>query len=97
MSTRDIAVDAKLALVTFKADRAPHITINHIVCDACGLDRICTDICPAQNYSWDAVAKHITVATESCFECGTCRVACTDGAIAWKWPGGGFGVVYVRG
>ena len=29
-----------------------------------------------------------------CLECGTCMIACIDGALDWNYPRGGFGVQY---
>ena len=90
-------IDEKLALVTFHPASSPHIAIDPLPCVACPIDRICISVCPAQNYSWDDLANIIHVATTSCFECGTCRVACTENAITWQWPMGGFGVMYSEG
>lgn len=91
------AVDAKLALVSFHPAPEPHITVDHQRCARCGVDRVCIDVCPAQNYVWDPGAQRMAVSTTSCFECGSCRIACTEDAIAWKWPAGGFGVGYAHG
>jgi ferredoxin like protein len=34
---------------------------------------------------------------EQCFECGTCYLVCdTAGAITWRYPEGGSGVVFWR-
>jgi NAD-dependent dihydropyrimidine dehydrogenase PreA subunit len=33
-----------------------------------------------------------TVSYEGCLECGTCMIACSEGAIDWRNPRGGFGV-----
>jgi ferredoxin like protein len=90
-------IDEQLSLAAFKPDAEPHIRVDDAICRRCSADRLCAAICPAQNYSWDANAEHMSVAVTSCFECGTCRIVCADGAIDWRWPGGGTGVAYVWG
>ncbi len=97
MKTRDLTVDEKLALVTFRPSGEPHITVDSARCRTCPSGRVCEDICPAQNYRWDEHAERMTISTESCFECGSCRIVCTEHAITWSWPTGGFGIAYAHG
>lgn len=97
MNSRDNATSEKLALVSFRPAPAPHITVEHTKCEKCSADRVCVEICPAQNYHWDEAAKRMSISTESCFECGSCRIACTENAITWTWPAGGFGIQYGHG
>lgn len=91
------SIDEKLSLVAFHPDTGPHIAVDHDRCGHCLIDRACVDICPAQNYRWDDTARRMSVSTESCFECGSCRIVCTENAITWNWPQGGFGVMYTQG
>jgi ferredoxin like protein len=96
-SARDTSATAKLERIVFHADDAPHVVIDQSICEKCSIDRICVTICPIQNYNWDAIGTHLSVSTESCMECGSCRIVCTEGAITWNWPRGGYGVMYVAG
>lgn len=56
----------------------------------------CVSVCPADVYTWEE--DHIEVAYIDCLECGTCRVACDEfNNIEWKYPRGGFGVMFKFG
>ena len=38
------------------------------------------------------------IATDGCFECGTCRVLCEpSGDLEWNYPRGGYGVLFKFG
>lgn len=88
------SLEEKLFLVKNKKDTVSHIKIDHKACLECEHE-ICLIICPAKTYE----KKHgkITANYENCLECGSCRVACTDGAIVWENPRGGFGVSFSNG
>lgn len=90
-------LDEKLSRVTFLPAPEPHITLAPEICSRCDVDRVCLTICPAGNFRLDESANRVSVATESCMECGACRIVCTPGAITWRWPQGGFGVCYTVG
>jgi len=90
-------LDEKLNRVTFIPAPEPHITLDPSICSNCGIDRICLTICPAGNFRLDESTDRVSIATESCMECGSCRIVCTEGAINWAWPRGGFGVCYTVG
>ncbi len=90
-------IDEKLARVTFETDLEPHIVLDQLICSRCSIGRPCEKVCPAHNYSFDEIAGQMNVSTESCMECGSCRVVCTLGAVSWKWPRGRFGVCYLEG
>ncbi|MFH2203847.1 MAG: 4Fe-4S dicluster domain-containing protein [Elusimicrobiota bacterium] len=90
-------LDEKLARVTFVRDAEPHIVLDAERCRRCRIERPCIHSCPAGNYKYDGKSGQVSVSTESCMECGTCRVVCTEGAVDWKWPRGGFGVCYLHG
>lgn len=90
-------LDEKLSRVTFLPAPEPHIEINSDVCLDCGIDRICLTICPATNFRLDEKTGRVSVSTESCMECGACRIVCTEEALTWRWPLGGFGICYTVG
>jgi ferredoxin like protein len=89
-------LDERLARVVFQPDAEPHIMLDPAVCARCRIERVCVIVCPAGNYRYGEADHRMTVSAESCMECGACRIACTEGAITWRWPRGGFGVCYVR-
>ncbi|MBI5210236.1 MAG: 4Fe-4S dicluster domain-containing protein [Elusimicrobia bacterium] len=90
-------LDEKLSRVTFVRAPEPHISLDEAVCRRCSLDRVCLTTCPAGNFKRDERSGQVSVSTESCMECGSCRIVCALGAVRWKLPKGGFGVCYLRG
>jgi ferredoxin like protein len=90
-------LDERLQRVVFHQGGEPHIVLDAAVCARCAIDRVCVPVCPAGNYREGERRGVVTVATESCMECGACRIACTEGAVRWRWPRGGAGVCYTRG
>ncbi len=48
-------------------------------------------------YSYNEALDEIVVEFAGCLECGTCMVACQEGAIDWAYPKGEFGVQYRYG
>lgn len=90
-------LDVRLARVVFLPDPEPHIVLDAAICGRCRIARVCATVCPAGNYRYDASGNQMSVSTDSCMECGACRIACTEGAVAWRWPRGGYGVCYIRG
>ncbi len=89
--------DDKLALDLIRVNEAdPHLKIvDQQVCGRCA-EKPCTVTCPVDNYHAEADGR-TTIYWDSCIECGTCRVICPYGNIAWKYPAGGFGVSYRYG
>lgn len=76
----------------------PHIAIrNASVCqDSCS-SKPCTFCCPAACYTLGEGGA-VTLATDGCLECGTCRVICQDNQnITWDYPRGGYGISYKFG
>lgn len=56
-----------------------------------------TTACPAGCYSTNDEGQ-VEVAVDGCLECGTCRVLCApSGDIEWRYPRGGFGVLFKFG
>lgn len=90
-------IDEKLALDAFKTDRESHILIDHDICRSKCTARPCLTICPGHLYAFNEEEKEITVEYAGCLECGTCLIACTEGAIKWSYPKGDFGVQYRYG
>lgn len=94
-----IKIEEKLYQNRYIVDESrPHIHIKDAaVCkDSCG-SQPCTFCCPAACYSKNEEGG-VTLATDGCLECGTCRVICQDkGNIAWDYPRGGYGISYKFG
>jgi ferredoxin like protein len=56
-----------------------------------------TALCPAGCYTLTE-AGQVEVASDGCFECGTCRVMCEPaGEVEWNYPRGGYGVLFKFG
>ena len=89
-----VRLDVKLATLTFKSDREPHISVDRKLCQVCE-SRPCTIVCPAGLYVWEN--DQLVHNCEGCLECGSCRVICPLGAIRWRYPLGGCGVRYLWG
>ena len=98
MSRQVLTLDGRLGLDKYEIDEEQsHITVDHPRCVACA-EKPCLVCCPAEVYKW--VDEHVAVRYENCLECGTCQVACDrggNGAITWRNPAGGFGIVYRYG
>ncbi len=83
----------KLATVRFRPDPEPHITVDGEICRECTL-HACVHACPAGLFSLLSDGS-VGFSHEHCFECGLCAVACNrEGAITWRYPGGGLGVSF---
>lgn len=94
---RTLGRDDKLALDLIRVHEGdPHLAIrDQAVCARCA-EKPCTVTCPADNYRVEADGR-TTIYWDSCIECGTCRIVCPYGNIAWKYPTGGYGVSYRYG
>ena len=86
---------AKLSIDIFKNDQESHIVIRQEICHRCE-PKPCLLICPAGLYSVNE-AGEVLIEYRGCLECGSCRVICPLGALAWSYPRGGFGVQYRYG
>jgi len=54
-------------------------------------------LCPAGCYSLNETGQ-VEIASDGCFECGTCRVLCEPaGELTWAYPRGGYGVLFKFG
>jgi len=87
---------SKLSVDIFKNDEEAHIIIRQEICRQCEL-KPCLRICPAGLYSISEESGEILIEYTGCLECGSCRVVCPCGALAWSYPRGGFGVQYRYG
>jgi ferredoxin like protein len=88
-----VRVDAKLAQNLFKLDKRAHITVDQRICATLCSNRTCVRVCPADLYGLDERGEMV-VNWEGCLECGACMISCSNGALSWNYPRGGFGVQY---
>lgn len=92
---KHLSLADKLSLNKFEVNEGePHILIKKEACAAC-LAKSCLTACPAGLYSEQN--NEIIVEWAGCLECGTCRMICDKKAIVWKYPQGGFGIIYRQG
>jgi ferredoxin like protein len=93
-----LSLDARLGLLRYEIDgERSHIDVVATRCVTCRA-RPCLTVCPAEVYRW--VDDRVAVRYENCLECGACQVSCAEGgngAITWRNPAGGFGVVFRHG
>src|SRR5512140_2456426 len=97
MSVRKLTLENRLGLDKYELDEQSHITVEQSRCVSCAA-RPCLTVCPAQVYK--QVEDRIAVAFENCLECGTCQISCEsggNGGITWRYPRGGFGVIFRYG
>jgi ferredoxin like protein len=88
-------IDDKLALNLFHVDEnKPHIEIKPEICRKCP-HKACTHTCPVANYTLEG--DEVVFSWEGCLECGTCKIVCDQGSVDWKYPSGGFGILYRLG
>lgn len=89
-------IESKLGLDVFALDKEPHIVVDQAACRARCQARVCLSVCPAHLYT-QGPAGEIVLNWEGCLECGTCKLACPEGALTWRYPRGGYGVQYRLG
>ena len=92
----DVYVDDLLmSLKYFTDEQETHLQlIDPEACVSC--DQPCVYFCPVGAYQRQEDG-HVVVATQSCIECGSCRLMCPRNNVNWKYPRGGFGVAYKFG
>ena len=89
-----VNVDEKLYTTKFRVDEVSHLAIKDgDRCRNC-LSQQCINACPARVYSRQEDGT-VTISYSGCLECGTCRVLCDN--IEWRYPTGGYGVIYRYG
>ncbi len=87
-----MSVDTKLGFNVFKSDKESHIKNNKEICGQC-TERVCLYVCPARVYRLGE-NNEVVLMHEACLECGTCKIACTRGALTWRYPESGAGVQF---
>ncbi len=89
-------IEDKLFLDRFKVDDESHPLIsNDETCIKECRDQPCLYLCPANVYRLEA--DRISVNYEGCLECGSCRIACPQLNIEWRFPKGGYGISHKFG
>ena len=94
-----VNVQDKLFQNRYKVDAGrPHIRIRAPeVCANDCRDQACTFVCPAGCYSAEG-NRSVTLITDGCLECGSCRVICTEHRnVDWEYPRGGHGILFKFG
>lgn len=94
-----INVEEKLFQNRYKVDHGrPHIQIRDAeLCRSQCSDQSCTYVCPAACYKLEGNGA-VTLITDGCLECGSCRVICTEHMnVAWEYPRGGHGILFKFG
>ena len=97
MSSQKMALDFRLSLDKYEISEQRHIHVDQARCQACE-SKPCLTVCPASVYK--LVQDKIHARYENCLECGTCQISCDSlgkGGITWRYPEGGFGIVYRQG
>ncbi|MGD9896277.1 MAG: ferredoxin family protein [Candidatus Methylacidiphilaceae bacterium] len=92
-------VEGKLYQNRYRLDAGrAHIRIrNPEVCQSRCSQKACTACCPAGCYTLGSEGA-VTLLTDGCLECGTCRIICSEfGNVDWEYPRGGFGVLFKFG
>jgi ferredoxin like protein len=93
-----IKVEEKLYQNRYRVDAdRPHIRIKDAaVCSTCET-KACTYCCPASCYTEEGNGR-ITLITDGCLECGTCRIICSENQnVEWEYPRGGYGILFKFG
>ncbi len=92
-------VEEKLYQNRYRLDAGrAHIQIrNPEVCQSRCAEKSCAACCPAGCYTLGPEGE-ITLLTDGCLECGTCRIVCSEYRnVDWEYPRGGFGVLFKFG
>lgn len=95
----NIKVEEKLFQNRYRVDAGrPHIQIRDpMICAAQCNPQPCTFCCPASCYTAEGDGR-VTLITDGCLECGTCRVICSEHHnVDWDYPRGGYGILFKFG
>lgn len=91
------SVPSRLARNLFETDEAEsHIEVNQEIAKATGTGKLLVQVCPAHVYAEEPDGT-ISVEYAACLECGTCLAVAAPGALKWKYPRGGMGVMFREG
>ena len=89
----EYSFEDRMATVEHVISPTPHIVVERDLCLDCST-RPCVTACPAKLFV-PTTDGGILFNYEQCFECGTCYMVCeTKGALSWRYPEGGHGVVF---
>lgn len=94
-----VNVEEKLFQNRYRVDHGrPHIRIKDAdVCSNTCRGQPCTFVCPASCYKAEGNGN-VTLITDGCLECGSCRLVCAEHAnVDWEYPRGGFGILFKFG
>lgn len=99
MSAAIAKIEEKLFQNRYRVDAGrPHIAIKDaaICADTCQTKQ-CTVCCPAGCWTNDGTGR-VTLISDGCLECGTCRVICDEHRnVDWEYPRGGYGILFKFG
>lgn len=91
------SVPQRLARDRYLVDEeSSHIEVDQAALKASDSGDLLIRICPARVFS-RAGDGSLAVEEAACLECGTCLAVAPPGALTWRYPRGGFGVVYREG
>lgn len=91
------SVADKLAKNVYVVDEGnPHIEVNQVIAKLTGTGKLLVRVCPAHVYSEESDGT-ISVEYAACLECGTCLAVAAPGALSWRYPAGGMGIVFREG
>lgn len=99
MKTPHINVEEKLYQNRYRVDAGHHhISIKDpAVCTNECTHQSCTYVCPASCYKAEGNGS-ITLITDGCLECGSCRIICSEKQnVNWEYPRGGYGILFKFG
>ncbi len=94
---KPLSVAERLGFTVYNVDKESHIEVDNTKCATCKT-HACLYVCPAKVY--ELREGKIFFNYEACLELGGCIIACHqlgNKGIKWKYPKGGFGVIYRYG
>jgi ferredoxin like protein len=94
---KQLSISERLALTSYNPDKESHIFVDTEKCLTCPT-YACLYVCPAKVYELRDGKIHYNY--EACMELGGCIIACHqmgNKAIRWRYPKGGFGVIFRYG
>jgi len=89
-------VTKRLAGNKFVLDEHSHIEIDQDLARKTGTGKLLVRACPAHVYSENEDGS-IAILFAACMECGTCLALASPGTLQWRYPNGGFGIVFREG